>query len=218
MLRPELILVLAAFTLAAGACQPPSRLERKADPPGRVAPVQDGATITQSKGDAMEKRSDCKPVSIVELHRRVDAALGPRHTGLQLTPALPLGWPEASGKPVFFAYPVEDLPTGIISTKIHAPSYRITVASADDTIVVEPLASSGVLGTERRRGARPDAEALAHAEQALMDVITGCRASDDAAADLGPYLAWLDYHGIIARDLEQRVSGFLAWLRASSHR
>jgi hypothetical protein len=214
----ELLRGLAAFALVVGACRPPSRLESKTDRPASVAPVPDDATITQSEDSAMDKRSDCKPISIEELHQRVDAALGSRRTGLQLTPALPPGWPQASGKPVFFAYPVEDLPTGIISTRIHAPSHRITVASSDDTILVEPLASTRVLGTERSQGARPDPAALARAEQALVDVIAGCRATDDAAADLGPYLEWLDDHDIIAQDLEQRVGGFLAWLRASSHR
>ena len=76
------------------------------------------------------------------------------------------------------------------------------------------LGTGKVLGTETpvdRPGA--DEPRLLQAEQALVDVVAGCREGDAARVDLQPYIDWLQLHPLAGRDLEIRAPAFLAWLK-----
>jgi hypothetical protein len=74
-----------------------------------------------------------------------------------------------------------------------------------------------VLGDEADRldgSLTGDAEArIERAEQALIEVVAGCRSADEARAELAGYLEWLQLHPAMGGDLEQRGEKLLSWLR-----
>jgi hypothetical protein len=112
---------------------------------------------------------------------------------------------------------MEPLPTGVVRFRIQGPSKRIVFASLGAEPVVEALHPGVVLGEEADRldGALTgDAEArIERAEQALVEVVAGCRSVDEARAELAGYLEWLQLHPSMGRDLEQRGERLLSWLR-----
>lgn len=152
----------------------------------------------------------CAPVTADTLRARAQNAVG---LSMQLTPALPVAWPAVREGVMFLAYPSEILPTENQRTRLRSPTHRIVFAPGNGEPRIERLDSGRVLGTQDDT-AEPIAAALVgRAEQAIVDIVSGCRTVDQAATELGPYLQWLDEQPIIAQDLGGRIGGFIAWLR-----
>jgi hypothetical protein len=80
------------------------------------------------------------------------------------------------------------------------------------------MADAEELGTEGLPSLGPgdsegDDAAIDLAEQALVEVLSGCRTADAAAAELRGYLSWINAHPSAGKDLASRAPEFFAWLR-----
>lgn len=182
------ILALAS----AAACKPP---ERDREPDVKTS---------------ISQRAECKQVVAGELRGRAQIAVG---FSVQLSLALPIEWPTSSEGVMFLAYPSETLPTGMARTRLRSPSHRIVFAPLNAEPRIEPLGTSTVLGTQDVAVEPVDPALVARAEQALVDIVAGCRTPEQATADLRPYSQWLDHEPVIAKDLVRRSRSFIAWLR-----
>jgi hypothetical protein len=58
----------------------------------------------------------------------------------------------------------------------------------------------------------PTPEALAIAEQVLLEVISNCQTAAEAIPKLEPYYVWLNAHPLVAEDLVKREPAFIKWL------
>jgi hypothetical protein len=157
----------------------------------------------------------CKPaqsaavlrLKALELLRKDDPAA-------RLAPLLPDRWPDPRGAR-FYAYHIAPLPTGVVAYAVSGPVARIDFARPDAAPALEHLKPARKLGREDdplASGAEVTPQALAVAEQALLEVIAGCQRPEGAPAQLEPYRAWLAAHPRIAEDLGKREPAFLAWI------
>ncbi len=156
------------------------------------------------------QRFDCTQVAAGNLRGRAQVAVG---TSVQLTLALPSTWPSSQEGVMFLAYPSETLPTEMHRTRLRSPSHRIVFSPANAEPRVEPLGTSTVLGTQDDTAEPVDPALVARAEQAIVDIVSGCRTAEQAITDIRPYLQWLDHEPVIARDLDKRSRNFMGWLR-----
>jgi hypothetical protein len=155
--------------------------------------------------------------SATELRDKAEAALGSLTPGARLTPALPAAWPDAGGKVVYLACLREPLPTSLASDVVHAPSDEVEVDVASGATRHTALPARSPLGEEQRAlpgDGPPDADELARAEQALVDVVAGRRPADGARGDLAPYGRWLAAEALLAGDLRGRFGAFFEWVKA----
>jgi hypothetical protein len=162
------------------------------------------------KLEVRSERADCKHVTAGELRGRAQLAVG---YSVQLSLALPVAWPTANEGVMFLAYPSETLPTGMQRTRLRSPSHRIVFSPASAEPRVEPLGTTTVLGTQDEMAEPVDPALVARAEQAMVDIVSGCRTAEQATTDIQPYLQWLDHEPVIARDLDHRSGTFMGWLR-----
>lgn len=156
------------------------------------------------------KQLDCTRVVAGELRGRAQTAVG---FSVQLTLALPVTWPSSNEGVMFLAYPSETLPTGMQRTRLRSPSHRIVFAPTSTEPRVEVMNASTVLGTQDDAAEPVDPALVERAEQAMVDIVSGCRTAEQATPDIAPYLRWLDDEPVIAHDLDQRSQPFLGWLR-----
>ena len=154
----------------------------------------------------------CTSVAAIELRGKAQLAVG---LSAQLTLALPLAWPSDREGVVYFAYPSEALPTGIQRTRLRSPSPRIVFAPVTSAPQLEAIDSSSVLGTQDDPAEPTDATEIARAEQALVDIVSGCRTADQATGEIEAYLRWLEDEPVIAQDLARRSEPFTTWLRTA---
>lgn len=160
----------------------------------------------------MTEHPDCTRVVAGELRGRAQIAVG---YSVQLTLALPIAWPTPNEGVMFLAYPSETLPTGMQRTRLRSPSHRIVFSPMNAELRVEPLGTSTILGIQDDTADPVDPARVARAEQAMVDIVYGCRAANQATTDIRPYLQWLDHEPVIAQDLDHRSAPFIGWLRAS---
>jgi len=158
------------------------------------------------------ERADCKHVLAGELRGRAQIAVG---YSVQLTLALPIAWPTSNEGVMFLAYPSETLPTGMQRTRVRSPSHRIVFSLLNAEPRVELLGTSTILGTQDDSAEPVDPVLVERAEQAMVDIVFGCRTAEQATMDIRPYLQWLDHEPVIAQDLDHRSGTFIGWLRTS---
>jgi hypothetical protein len=105
----------------------------------------------------------------------------------------------------------------MVRYKIRGPTNHVTFAALTAPPDVRRLGPGKVLGEEDYRDRPEDEESsLRQAEQVLVDIVAGCLDPEAARPDLQPYVAWLQAHSLIGRDLETRLPAFFAWLRAKA--
>lgn len=167
-------------------------------------------SIPRREPEVRTERSECKHVTAGELRGRAQIAVG---YSVQLTLALPIAWPTSNEGVMFLAYPSETLPTGMQRSRLRSPSHRIVFSPMSAEPRVEQLGTSIVLGTQDDTADRVDPALVERAEQAMVDVVSGCRTADQATTDIQPYLQWLDREPVIAQDLGHRSRPFIGWLR-----
>jgi hypothetical protein len=166
--------------------------------------------VKTTRLEVRTQRFDCKPVAAGELRGRAQVAVG---ASVQLSLALPSAWPSSTEGVMFLAYPSETLPTEMHRTRLRSPSHRIVFSPANAEPRVEPLGTSTVLGTQDDTVEPVDPALVARAEQAIVDIVSGCRTAEQAITDIRPYLEWLDHEPVIAQDLDKRSRNFMGWLR-----
>ncbi|RKG90792.1 hypothetical protein D7W82_02660 [Corallococcus sp. CA049B] len=143
-------------------------------------------------------------------------ALGQDMLGAEIAPVLPTQWPPKGGGLEYFVYRSEPLPTGIVKSEIRGPTERIHFATPGAKPLVESLGNAAVLGVEEtamRESLNPPQNHVERAEQALLDVVAGCRSLDEARSDLEGYLEWVEQNPLQGRDLERRGDTLFSWLR-----
>lgn len=153
------------------------------------------------------------PLTAAELQQRAEEALGPKAMMTRLTPPLPASWPDAGGRVVFLAYRREPLPSGRVRYLVRPPRHAVEVdVGTGAARVVELPAADEPLGEVERRGGAPDG--LDAAAQALVDVVAGRRAADEARSTLAPYARWLEAEPEVAGDLRSRPehAAFVSWV------
>jgi hypothetical protein len=156
----------------------------------------------------------CKPPRTAEeLARAAQAAVGEREITVEWSPLLPGRWPDPDGTSVVLGY--ESVPSsgGMVAFEVSGPAYRVSFSKAGEP-TVEKI-GGGSLGSEKRRGGPPEGfrAALLGAQNALLEVLAGCRTADSARGDLAAYRTWIELHPAIGADLRRRAGAFLDWLR-----
>src|SRR5262249_34089324 len=132
-------------------------------------------------------------------------------------PLVPARWPSAGGGVAYWAYHSEVLPTGVVKYRVRGPTLEVSFASLGGPAHVRRFGPGQILGTREEVEPPPfDEQRLLQAEQAVVDVVAGCRDAETARADLAPYLDWLRLHPLVGRDLETRAPAFFSWLRAKA--
>ncbi len=154
----------------------------------------------------------CTATAAIELRDKAQRAVG---LSAQLSLALPLAWPSDREGVVYFAYPTEALPTGVQRTRLRSASHRVVFAPVTGAPHVERLDASSVLGTQDEPAEPTDATEIARAEQALVDLVAGCRTTEQATGEIDVYLRWLADEPRIAEDLARRSEPFTTWLRTA---
>jgi hypothetical protein len=178
--------------------------------PGRDGEPHVKTDSTTTKQEVRTERAACEHVVAGELRGRARIAVG---LSVQLSLALPIAWPTSSEGVMVLAYPSETLPTGMHRTRLRSPSHRIVFAPINADPRIEPLGESTVLGTQDDTAEPVDPALVERAEQAIVDIVAGCRTAEQATNDIRPYLRWLDEEPVIAQDLVRRNRNFIAWLR-----
>lgn len=178
--------------------------------PDRDAEPEVKITKPKPEVEVRTERPDCKHVAAGELRGRARIAVG---YSVQLTLALPIAWPASNEGVMFLAYPSETLPTGMQRTRLRSPSHRIVFSPMNAEPRIEPLGISTVLGTQDDTAEPVDPALVERAEQAMVDIVSGCRTAEQATTDVQPYLQWLDREPVIALDLDHRSRTFIGWLR-----
>ncbi|MBN9685946.1 MULTISPECIES: hypothetical protein [unclassified Corallococcus] len=142
--------------------------------------------------------------------------LGPGMAGAELAPVLPSHWPPKGGGLEYFVCRSESLPTGLVKSEVRGPTERIHFATPGATPRVESFGNVAVLGVEdttARESLNPPQNQIERAEQALLDVVAGCRSLEAARGDLEGYLEWVAQNPLQGRDLERRGDRLFSWLR-----
>ena len=129
-----------------------------------------------------------------------------------LTALWPQSWPPRDGGVVFWTTDWEPLPSGHVSYRIRGPTSEIRFASLSSPPDVRRIDSDNILGKWVDFQDVDLEESLPRAEQAMVDIIAGCRELEAARADLQPYLGWLEVDAF-GKFLKSRSPAFIAWLK-----
>ncbi|QAT84860.1 hypothetical protein EJ065_3297 [Corallococcus coralloides] len=143
-------------------------------------------------------------------------ALGQDMLGAEIAPVLPTQWPPKGGGLEYFVYRQRPLPTGLVKFEIQGPTERVHFVTPSAKLRVESLEPVAALGVEDMTAREPSDFSQNHverAEQALLDVVAGCRSLDEARGDLEGYLEWVEQNPLQGRDLERRGDTLFSWLR-----
>lgn len=174
------------------------------------------ASNEKGKTAMAQKQSPCAaPKTAAELREAARSALGSGVVWADFAPLLPTRWPAAGGGIVYWIYHSEALPSGMVRYKVRGPTEEISFPSLSAPPAVRRIGPGKVLGTEDpvERSAA-DESRLLEAEQAVVELVAGCRDADAARAGLKAYADWLRLHPFVSKDLETRAPTFLAWLKA----
>jgi len=156
------------------------------------------------------------PKSVSALDEQAREELGANMVGAQLAPVLPTHWPPTGGGLAYFVYRKKSLPTGLVKSEVQGPTERILFTTPGAKPTVEPLAPAAALGVEDTTVRAPLDNSRGHverAQQALLEVVAGCRSLDEARGDLEGYLEWVEQNPLQGRDLERRGDPLFSWLR-----
>lgn len=197
--------IAMTLALVSSACGKSPERDRDREP--AVKPPTPTADL-----EVRTERPACTHVVAGDLRGRAQVAVG---YSVQLTLALPIAWPTSNEGVMFLAYPSEALPTGMQRTRLSSPSHRIVFSPMNAEPRVELLGTSTVLGTQDDSAEPVDPALVERAEQAMLDIVSGCRTAEQATPDIRPYLQWLDHEPVIAQDLDHRSGTFIGWLRTS---
>ncbi|NNC19656.1 hypothetical protein HRD49_22215 [Corallococcus exiguus] len=142
--------------------------------------------------------------------------LGQGMVGAELAPVLPTQWPPKGGGLEYFVYRKKSLPTGLVKLEVQGPTERVHFATPGAKPRVESLAPVAALGVEDTTVQGLSDSSRSHverAEQALLDVVAGCRSLEEARGDLEGYLEWVAQNPLQGQDLERRGATLFSWLR-----
>ncbi|WP_147469486.1 hypothetical protein [Corallococcus sp. AB045] len=142
--------------------------------------------------------------------------LGPGMVGAEFAPVLPTQWPPKGGGLEYFVYRQRPLPTGLVKFEVQGPTERVHFVAPGAKPRVESLEPVVALGVEDMTAREPSGFSQSHveqAEQALLDVVAGCRSLEGARGDLEGYLEWVEQNPLQGRDLERRGDTLFSWLR-----
>ncbi|NOJ93027.1 hypothetical protein HMI51_08800 [Corallococcus coralloides] len=183
-----------------------------------VLPLLGCPERTPKEAHAMKPKDEsCRPPKTASAFvEQAREELGPGMAGAQFAPVLPTHWPPKGGGLEYFVYRSEPLPTGIVKSEIRGPTERIHFATPGAKPLVESLGNAAVLGVEEtamRESLNPPQNHVERAEQALLDVVAGCRSLDEARGDLEGYLEWVEQNPLQGRDLARRGDTLFSWLR-----
>lgn len=137
----------------------------------------------------------------------LDQALEPAAPRI-VTPLLPTEWPSTSGKVMVLAYPLTPLASGVTRYTLFSASHRVTIDVNDGTVTTEALGKSKKLGTIEKTRERSD-DPIHGAEAALVEVVAGRKPTEKARMLLMPYTQWVEGHGVVGKDVNGRLKGFV---------
>jgi hypothetical protein len=201
------VVVLALFAMACTA-----GLQAQ---PARAA----AAPSTDERNPAMAKSPNpCKaPRTAAQLREAARSSLGAEVVWADLAPLLPGRWPAAGGGVAYWTYRSEALPSGMVRYRVRGPLEKVSFTSLGGPVDVRRLGPGQVLGIDEEVEPPPlDEQRLLQAEQAVVDVVAGCRDAETARTDLALYLDWVQLHPLVGKDLETRAPAFFEWLRAKA--
>jgi hypothetical protein len=175
-------------------------------------PASESARTT---GSSPTQEAESPVPSVADLSRRVRAALPQAGVGLRLSPALPAAWPPRGSELEWFTYQRTPLPTGVVAYEVNGPIHKVSLLLPEGEVRVEVLQDGKDLGREDDRPLASHLD-LSSAEHALVEVVLGRRAPDDARADLAAYAKWTAASPVVGADLRRRKAAFFRWLDAAT--
>ena len=166
------------------------------------APADDDDTLTVEK--AAQLVTDA-----------VDAATDP-YAARVITPPLPETWPVA-GKLVYYVYPLATFEGAAVDAyDAKTPSHRAVLDVATAEVTLEELSKGKKLGKYTHTRVRHD-DAVAKAEQALLDLAAGRVEQKKVHYLLVGYGKWFETHGKVGADCRKRVQAFADWADSWGH-
>jgi hypothetical protein len=170
----------------------------------------------RAKPSAAPETVRCKDVpTTVELSDAARFALRDEPTILDFAPLLPTRWPADGGGVVILAYEMDWLNDGPAWYRPRGPTHEITFTSLKDAPRFRRLGRGKKLKAPGFASSE-EVASLSRAQQALVDLVAGCRKPEGAKYDLVYYLEWLRLHPEIGKRIEARSPAFVAWLRAKA--
>jgi hypothetical protein len=130
----------------------------------------------------------------------------------------PREWPTPGAGVVWLAYLREALPTGVVRYRLSRPSHRIELHAEAELPRVNELPGRGTLGSESWPNGSPDPAALMDGQQAVLDVVFGCKPLAAVSGRLRVYDDWMLAHELLAQDVALQAPAFFDWLRAHKDR
>jgi hypothetical protein len=139
-----------------------------------------------------------------EIHHRLRAEAGEAFPFRRATPLLVDRWPDPTAL-VVYTYESRALPTGRVAYEIRSPEWKLRISPLGARVDVAHLRSMEKLGHEDDRAMTGDpVSRLREAEEALVEVVGGCRTAAQACKALEPYKTWYEMNPIIGRYLTRQ--------------
>jgi len=208
---------LWGLALALAACARPQAAGRARDgaekaatvakpKPADSGPPTQGATTPSSDARINSPGAGgCAPAERAEeIHRRLRMEASEAFPFRRATPLLVDRWPDPTAL-VVYTYESRALPTGRVAYEIRSPEWKLRISPLGARVDVTHLRSIGKLGREDDRAMTGEPMSrLREAEEALVEVLGGCRTAAQACKALEPYKTWYEANPIIGRYLTRQ--------------
>jgi hypothetical protein len=136
-----------------------------------------------------------------EIHRRLRTEAGEAFSFRRATPLLVDRWPDPTAL-VVYTYESRALPTGRVAYEIRSPEWKLRISPLGARVDVTHLRGIEKLGREDHGAIVEDPlSRLREAEEALVEVVGGCRTIAQACKVLAPYKTWYEANPVIGRHL-----------------
>lgn len=207
---------LGVLTVTVAACARPQAAtgarDEKAAAVARPKPADSGS-LAQTDARAPIAAA-CVPVEHAEdIQRRLRAEAGEAFSFRRATPLLVDRWPDPTAL-VVYTYESRALPTGRVTYEIRSPEWQLRISPLGARVVATHMRSVEKLGREDDHAMADDPTSrLRDAEEALVEVVGGCRTAAQACKALEPYKTWYAANPVIGRHLTGHLGVAVPCLR-----
>ena len=197
---------LGVLTVAVAACARPQAAtgtrDEKAAAVARLKPTDSGSLAQTDARAHTPVAAGCVPTEHAEdIRRRLRAEAGEAFPFRRATPLLVDRWPDPTAL-VVYTYESRALPTGRVNHEIRSPEWMLRISPLGAPVVATHMRSVEKLGREDDHAVADDSSSrLRDAEEALVEVVGGCRPAAQACKALEPYKTWYAANPVIGRHL-----------------
>ena len=211
---------LGVLTVAVASCARPQAATGTRDSAEKAAAVArpkpaDSGSLAQTDARAHTPiAAGCVPREHAEdIQRRLRAEAGEAFPFRRATPLLVDRWPDPTAL-VMYTYESRALPTGRVTHEIRSPEWMLRISPLGARVVATHMRSVERLGREDDHAMADDSMSrLRDAEEALVEVVGGCRTAAQACKALEPYKTWYAANPVIGRHLTGHLAVVVPCLR-----